>query len=46
MKTKYFNYAAFILVIIWIVYNLYQGNLYDNEIEKNGVVTIGKIIKF
>lgn len=46
MKTKHFNYAAFVLVIIWIIYNFYQGYLYDNEIEKNGVVTIGKITKF
>ena len=46
MKVKYFNYSDFILFIIWIFYNLYKGNLYDNEIEKNGVVTIGKIIKF
>lgn len=46
MKVKHFNYTVLFLAMIWIVYNLYQGNLYDNEIEKNGVVTIGKIIKF
>jgi hypothetical protein len=46
MKTKYFNYIAFALVVIWIIYNLYEGNKYDDEIEKNGVETIGRITKF
>ena len=39
MKTKYFNYIAFALVVIWIMYNLYEGNKYDDEIEKNGIET-------
>ncbi|MBE9575489.1 hypothetical protein [Flavobacterium proteolyticum] len=46
MKTKYFNYIAFALVVIWIMYNLYEGNNYDNEIEKNGITTVGKVTKF
>ncbi len=46
MKTKYFNYIAFALVFFWIMYNLYEGNKYDQEIEKNGLETIGRITKF
>jgi hypothetical protein len=46
MKTKYFNYIAFALVVFWIIYNLYEGNKYDQEIEKNGLETIGRITKF
>ena len=45
MKTKYFNYIAFALVVIWILYIFYQGNNYDNEIKEFGVFTIGKVTK-
>lgn len=46
MTKKYFNYSVLILVLIWIVYNLYEGNNYDNEIEKYGKTTVGKVTKF
>ena len=46
MKIKYFNYSILFLVLIWIVYNLYDGNNYDKEIEKHGIVTVGKITEF
>lgn len=46
MKTKYFNYFILFLAIIWIFYNLYNGNIFDKEIEKYGIVTVGKITKF
>ena len=46
MKNKYFNYLAFIVVIIWILYNLYQGDIYDKEIKNNGITTVGKVTKF
>ncbi|MFD2891713.1 hypothetical protein ACFS5J_06785 [Flavobacterium chuncheonense] len=46
MKTKNFNYFILFLSLIWIVYNLYEGNNYDNEIENHGIVTVGKITEF
>lgn len=46
MKTKYINYLAFSIVIGWILYNIYQGDIYDKEIENNGITTVGKVTKF
>ena len=46
MKTKYFNYFAVFFAISWILYSLYNGEIFDKEIEKYGIITVGKITKF
>ena len=43
MTKKHFNYSVFILVLIWILYIIYKGENYDNEIKKFGISTIGKV---
>ena len=46
MKNKYFNYFAVFFAISWIFYSLYNGEIFDKEIEKYGIITVGKITKF
>lgn len=46
MKNKYFNYFTVFFAISWIFYSLYNGEIFDKEIEKYGIITVGKITKF
>jgi hypothetical protein len=43
MTRKQFNNSVLVLVLIWLVYILYEGNNYDKEIKEFGVFTIGKV---
>lgn len=46
MKTKHFNYFAVFIAMSWIFYSLYNGEIFDKEIKKYGIITVGKITKF